>query len=165
MYLILALERPVLREKVIKGAEIHEQLYGQKDVLHYLMSLYDCDYAGFFRGLAAIEHRLKYDRYLSPHYVYYNRAMRTIAYKQLLSSYRSLTLKYMADAFNVTVEFIDKELHQLIATGALHCKIDSVRGVVETSQLDGKNNQYQAVIKHGDILLNRIQKLSRVINT
>lgn len=34
--------------------------------------------------------------------------MRLHAYKQLLQSYRSLTLQYMADSFGVTVEYIDK---------------------------------------------------------
>jgi len=37
-------------------------------------------------------------------------------------------------------------------------------GIVETTRPDNKNWQYQSTIKQGDILLNRIQKLSRVIN-
>jgi 26S proteasome regulatory subunit N7 len=35
---------------------------------------------------------------------------------------------------------------------------------VITNRPDTKNAQYQSVIKGGDILLNRVQKLSRVIN-
>jgi 26S proteasome regulatory subunit N7 len=31
-----------------------------------------------------------------------------MAYTQLLESYRSLTLEYMADAFGVTIEYIDQ---------------------------------------------------------
>ncbi|CAG7732787.1 unnamed protein product [Allacma fusca] len=38
------------------------------------------------------------------------------------------------------------------------------RCVVETCRPDNKNWQYQSTIKQGDHLLNRIQKLSRVIN-
>ena len=34
--------------------------------------------------------------------------MRIHAYTQLLESYRSLTLQYMANAFGVSEEFIDK---------------------------------------------------------
>jgi len=161
---ILTLERKDLREKVIRGAEIQEQLHGMKELRQYLQCLFDCEYGEFFRQLAWVEQQLKYDRLLAPHYGYYARQMRILAYRQLLSSYRSLTLEKMAESFHVSPEFIDKELHQLIASGALHCKIDKVKRVVETSQLDNKNWQYQAVIKHGDILLNRIQKLSRVIN-
>ena len=40
--------------------------------------------------------------------MYYVREMRIIAYTQLLESYRSLTLQYMADAFGVSVVFIDR---------------------------------------------------------
>jgi 26S proteasome regulatory subunit N7 len=61
--------------------------------------------------------------------------MRVKAYTQLLESYSSLTLKYMADQFGVTEEFIDKELHRFIAAGRLHCKIDKVSGKPESWNL------------------------------
>ena len=90
--------------------------------------------------------------------------MRVRAYSQLLESYRSVQLDSMAKAFGVSVEFLDKELARFISGGRLHCKIDKVAGIVETVRHDTKNAQYQATIKQGDLLLNRIQKLSRVIN-
>ncbi len=42
--------------------------------------------------------------------------------------------------------------------------IVQVGGIVITNRPDSKNAQYQTCIKQGDILLNRVQKLSRVIN-
>ena len=39
-----------------------------------------------------------------------------------------------------------------------------VSGVVETTRPDARNAQYAAAIKDGDALLNRVQKLSRVIS-
>ena len=57
---------------------------------------------------AEVEHMLKQDRLMSPHYRYYVREMRILAYTQLLESYRSLTLEYMANAFGVSEAFIDK---------------------------------------------------------
>ena len=57
-----------------------------------------------------------------------------------------------------------RELSRFIAAGRLHCKIDKVGGIVETNRPDSKNWQYQESIKKGDLLLNRVQKLSRVIN-
>jgi hypothetical protein len=48
----------------------------------------------------------------------------------------------------------------------LHCAhihvCAQVGGVVETNRPDKKNAQYQAAIKQGDLLLNKIQKLARV---
>lgn len=161
---VLALDRPQLRDKVIKGSEILEVLYAKKDVGKYLSSFYDCHYQQFFCSLADLEVTLKEDRFFNPHYRYYVREMRILAYTQLLESYRSLTLEYMANAFGVTVDFIDKELSRFIAVGRLHCKIDKVGGIVETTRPDSKNWQYQETIKRGDLLLNRVQKLSRVIN-
>ncbi|XP_072797718.1 26S proteasome non-ATPase regulatory subunit 6 isoform X1 [Vicugna pacos] len=205
---MIALERPDLREKVIKGAEILEVLHRLPAVRQYLFSLYECRYAVFFQSLAVVEQEMKKDWLFAPHYRYYVREMRIHAYSQLLESYRSLTLGYMAEAFGVGVEFIDqprgrpvglfsssrrrrdgvldwgsacgvgeqwpfrtgavqmasRELSRFIAAGRLHCKIDKVNEIVETNRPDSKNWQYQETIKKGDLLLNRVQKLSRVIN-
>uniref|UniRef100_UPI00397F2F11 PCI domain-containing protein n=1 Tax=Salmonella sp. s54925 TaxID=3159674 RepID=UPI00397F2F11 len=117
-----------------------------------------------FLSLGKVEQKMKQDRYFHSHYRYYVREMRILGYSQLLESYRSLTLQYMANAFGVSEAFIDRELSRFIAAGRLNCKIDKVRGVVETNRPDHKNWQYQSVIKQGDLLLNRIQKLSRIIN-
>lgn len=62
----------------------------------------------FHSPIAAVEQELKNDRLTSPHYRYYCREMRVLAYTQLLESYRSLTLPYMANAFGVSIDFIDQ---------------------------------------------------------
>jgi len=161
---MISLPRNELRDKIIRGSEILEVLHTNQDVKNYLFSLYNCQYADFFKNLAQVEGLLRRDYFIYPHYRYYVREMRIMAYTQLLESYRSLTLEYMADAFGVTVEYVDQELSRYIAAGRLHCKVDKVGGIVETNRPDSKNWQYQATIKQGDILLNRVQKLSRVIN-
>ena len=69
---------------------------------------------------------MKADRYMFPHYKFYVREVKIKAYAQLLESYSSLTLKYMAEAFGVTEEYIDGELCRFIAGGRLHAKIDKV---------------------------------------
>ncbi|KAG2471493.1 PSMD6 ATPase, partial [Polypterus senegalus] len=131
---MIALKRPDLREKVIKGAEILEVLHSLPSVRQYLFSLYECRYSVFFQSLATVEQELKKDWLFAPHYRYYVREMRIHAYSQLLESYRSLTLGYMAEAFGVSVEFIDQELSRFIAAGRLHCKIDKVNEIVETNR-------------------------------
>lgn len=64
----------------------------------------------------------------------------------------------------ILIETIKRDLYKFIAAGRLNCVIDKVNGIIETNRPDAKNAQYQSVIKHGDVLLNRIQKLSRVID-
>uniref|UniRef100_A0A0K8TMF9 26S proteasome non-ATPase regulatory subunit 6 n=1 Tax=Tabanus bromius TaxID=304241 RepID=A0A0K8TMF9_TABBR len=161
---MISLPRNELRDKIVKGSEIQEVLHSLPDVKQFLFSLYNCQYADFFLNLAHVEKILKEDYLAHPHYRFYVREMRILAYTQLLESYRSLTLQYMAEAFGVNIDYIDVELSRFIAAGRLHCKVDRVGGIVETNRPDNKNWQYQATIKQGDLLLNRIQKLSRVIN-
>ena len=47
-------------------------------------------------------------RYWNPHYAFYVREMKIKAFAQLLESYRSLKLTYIADAFGVTEDYMDR---------------------------------------------------------
>ena len=69
----------------------------------------------------------------------------------------------MSKAFGVSATFLDGELSRFIASGRIAAKIDAVAGVVETSRPDAKSAQYQAVLKQGDALLNKVQRLSRIV--
>ena len=75
-----------------------------------ITSLYTREYALYFQALAEVEQILKKDRYLASHTRVYVREMRRKAYAQLLESYRSLSIDYMAEQFGVTREFIDAYL-------------------------------------------------------
>jgi hypothetical protein len=62
----------------------------------------------FIFSTAKVEQEMKQDRHFHSHYRYFVREMRILGYSQLLESYRSLTLQYMANAFGVSEEFIDR---------------------------------------------------------
>lgn len=160
---VVALNRKELKEKIIHAHEISSMFHTNPDMKSFVFSLYDCQYAEFFRQLANVEELLRKDCFLHPHRRFFVREMKIKAYAQLLESYRSLSLQYMADAFGVTIEFIDEELSKFITSGRLSCKIDKVDGIVLSNRSDLKNIQFQDIIKNGDILLNRVQKLSRVL--
>ncbi|THG12163.1 hypothetical protein TEA_025026 [Camellia sinensis var. sinensis] len=156
---IISLDRVSLKQKVVDAPEILTVIGKIPHLLGFLNSLYDCQYKSFFSAFANKIGPL----FASPLPVYM-REVRTMVYSQFLESYKSVTIEAMAKAFGVTVEFIDLELSRFIAAGKLHSKIDNVAGVLETNPPDAKNALYQATIKQGDFLLNRIQKLSRVID-
>ncbi|KAJ1848077.1 proteasome regulatory particle subunit [Coemansia sp. RSA 2611] len=161
----VVMSRSDIKKKVIDAPEVVEVVGAIPNVDKMLRSLYDCRYADFFVALAAVEtDHLKVSRYLNAHRQFFTREMRIRGYAQLLESYLSLTIKSMADAFGVTQDFIDKELSRFVAAGRLHCVIDKVGGIVVTNRPDTKNAQYQGMIKQGDLLLNRIQKLSGIIS-
>ncbi|GAV68017.1 PCI domain-containing protein/RPN7 domain-containing protein [Cephalotus follicularis] len=161
---IITLDRVSLKQKVVDAPEILTVIGKIPYLSEFLNSLYDCQYKLFFSAFGGLTEQIRLDRYLHPHFRYYMREVRTVVYSQFLESYKSVTVEAMARAFGVTVEFIDLELSRFIAAGKLHCKIDKVAGVLETNRPDAKNALYQATIKQGDFLLNRIQKLSRVID-
>ncbi|KAI9328320.1 26S proteasome subunit RPN7-domain-containing protein [Zopfochytrium polystomum] len=166
-YAILAaaitLKRKDFKKKVIDAPEILEVINELPLFGDYISSLYRCEYSKFFTSLAGIEQEIKWDRFLHVHYRYYAREMRIAVYTQLLESYRSLTIESMANSFGVTEDFLDSDVSKLIAAGRLNAVIDKVGGIIETNRPDVKNSQYQGTIKQGDLLLTRIQKLSRVV--
>lgn len=161
---IITLDRVSLKQKVVDAPEILTVIGKIPYLSEFLNSLYDCQYKAFFSAFSGIMEHIKLDRYLHPHFRYYMREVRTVVYSQFLESYKSVTIEAMSNAFGVSEDFIDMELSRFIAAGKLHCKIDKVAGVLETNRPDAKNALYQATIKQGDFLLNRIQKLSRVID-
>jgi len=104
------------------------------------------------------------DRFLGPHHVHILREFRILAFAQFLEAYKSVLLSTMAEVFGMSPQLLDKELSHFIASGRLSAKIDKVGDVIETIKSDKRNSQYQDVIKKGDLLLNQIQKLVRVID-
>lgn len=161
---IISLDRVALRQKVVDAPEILTVIGKINHLSDFLNALYGCQYKTFFVAFAGLTDQIRLDRYLLPHFRYYMREVRSVAYSQFLESYKSVTMDAMAKAFGVSVNFLDIELSRFIAAGRLNCKIDKVAGVLETNRPDAKNALYQATIKQGDFLLNRIQKLSRVID-
>ncbi|KAF9473033.1 PCI-domain-containing protein [Pholiota conissans] len=160
----LALKRVDLKKRLIAAPEVNQVLPEVPVLGDLVKNLYECHYNKFFVALATLEQtHLIPSRILSPHARFYVREMRILAYAQLLESYRSLTLDSLAAAFGVSSEFIDSELSRFIANGRLHCSIDKVRGIVETTRPSLKNAQYETVVKQGDILLNEVQRLSKVL--
>lgn len=160
----LVLDRPALKKQVIDSPDVRSVMpeFVTPNLFNYLHSLYDSDYRLFFTSLAEVIDHIKTNEYLAPHASFFCREMRIKAYSQLMQSYRSLQIASMASAFGVTEDFIDQEISRFIASNRLHCKIDRVAGIVETNpRIHQKNHLYSQVVKQGDLLLNRLQKLSQ----
>lgn len=161
---LVSVDRPTLKEKVADAPEILTVVLENESLNAFLSSLIDCNYKNYTATLPDILDVIGEDRYLSVHRNYIGRELRVVSYSQFLASYQSVTLEAMCRNFGVGAGFMDRELSRFIAAGRLNCKIDMVGGVVETTRPDAKNALYQKTIKQGDLLLNRVQKLSRVID-
>jgi 26S proteasome regulatory subunit N7 len=161
---VVALDRPTLKARVVDSPEVLAVVDAAPHLHAYLDSLHACRYADFFAALAGLSDALRADRALHPHFRFYLREVRRVAYSQFLESYKSVTLEAMAAAFGVSAPFMDGELAEFIAAGRLPAKIDRVAGVVETTRPDAKNALYQGAIRQGDHLLNKLQKLTKVVD-
>lgn len=161
---LVSCDRPTLKAKVIDSPEIIQVIHELPGAEKLMSSLYQCSYRKFFEALADVSDDIAADRYLHQHYLYYLREMRLKAYTQFLEPYKSVSLASMATSCGLSVEFLDSELGRFISSGRLPCKIDKTAGLVEAQRPDRRNTSYQDIVKKGDSLLNRVQKLSRIIN-
>ncbi|KAI0565522.1 26S Proteasome non-ATPase regulatory subunit 6 [Gracilaria domingensis] len=161
---MVSVDRPTLKSKVADAPEILSVVLENDMLNKFLSALIDCDYRQYTVTLPDILDIIGQDRYLSTHKNFIGRELRVVSYTQFLSSYQSVTMAAMCRNFGVGSKYMDGELSRFIAAGRLNCKIDMVGGVVETTRPDAKNALYHNTIKQGDVLLNRIQNLSRVID-
>mmetsp|Transcript_26867 Transcript_26867/g.61959 ORF Transcript_26867/g.61959 Transcript_26867/m.61959 type:complete len:387 (-) Transcript_26867:70-1230(-) len=161
---MVALDRPTIREQLVSSPEVRSVIGDTPGLQEFMESFYYCRYTDFMGNFVHIVDLVKADRYLSRHVRLYARSMRLNAYRQFLASYRSVTLEAMAAEFGVSAPFIDTELASFISSGKLTCKIDKVGGVIESNEADARSQVYVEIIKQGDVLLNRMQKLSGAID-
>ncbi|KAG7829747.1 hypothetical protein KL920_002606 [Ogataea angusta] len=163
----ISLERPDLRKKLIESPEILTIGSSSPElasIYNLIKSLYYCEYQDFFPNLIKTHDEiLVKNKYLRPHTNFYMREIRCKAYSQLLESYKSLSLKSMAESFGVSEDFLDQDLCKFIPNKKINCIIDKVNGIVETNRPDNKNNQYHALIKNGDSLLTKLQKYGAAV--
>lgn len=164
---LFALERTDLKNKIIDSPEllsIMNNTPALQSITSLTIALYTSDYSSFFPYLLeTYENVLIPSKFLNKHANYFIREMRRKCYAQLLDSYKTLSLQSMANSFNVSVEFLDKDLSKFIPNKKLNCIIDRVNGIVETNRPDNKNSQYQLLIKNGDSLLTKLQKYSAAV--
>jgi len=160
---ILHQDRVSLKKEVVDCPEILAEIDKMPEVKKMLHGLYECAYNDFFKALVNVMTMIKADRILSIHDKYLLHEYRLFAYDQFLRPYRSVTLETMSQEFGLSKEFLENDLCGFITEGKLKCDIDSVDGVVSTTQNRQRDVEFQKVIKRGDNLINRLEKLSRTL--
>jgi 26S proteasome regulatory subunit N7 len=162
---LIAQDRSILRSKILESPEILAAIGEIPHLREFVLALHECRYAQFFMEFVDLIDEIRNDRYLVKHIKYITRTTRLIAYRQFLLSYKSVTVEMMAQTFGVSTDFIEADLYEFISSGKLNCKMDRVNKYIESNRLDDPRNAlYSKIVKQGDSLLNRIQKLSRVID-
>jgi len=160
----LYLSRNELKAKIINTSEIHIISQAIPQISDVVFSLYNCNYNDYLSALVNLEPFLVADRFLQRHAGFILRELHVLGYKQFLDAYKSVTLESMSSIFGIGKDFLDAQLVRFISAGRLSAKIDKVSGVVDTNRPDNKNELYKRIIREGDLLLNRMQKLSKIID-
>ncbi|EDO06141.1 proteasome PCI/PINT domain family protein [Babesia bovis T2Bo] len=161
---LVTMDRPTLRTKVLESPEV-SQVATEGSLLHQLLyDFYHCNYKNYMFNLARTYDLILRDKYMSRHCKYILRQARLPAYRQFLRPYKSVTIENMSHAFQLPPDFIEDELVSYISGMRLDCKIDLVNGIIENNIMDERNTNYIEIVKEGDMLLNRIQKLSRIVD-
>lgn len=155
------LSRPDLKKNVVDSPEVVSVNNAALNEL--VTAIYNCRYKNVFTALEHVCHEMRKNVFLTAHVNYVFREIRVMAFNQFLDSYSSVTLKSMSAAFRIPLPVLDAMLCTFINNERVSCKIDRVTGSVVTFRGDATNVQYNRILKSGDLLLNRIQKLSRSV--
>ncbi|RNF25742.1 proteasome regulatory non-ATP-ase subunit 7 [Trypanosoma conorhini] len=157
---LTVLSRSELKQQIVDSPEVRSA--DIKDVFHLVTVIYNCRYKDVFPALDTVCHQLRGLVYLSQHVNYFFREVRVLVFTQFLESYSSVTLNSMSAAFGIPPPVMDSMLGTLISNERIACKMDRVSDSIATYRGDTTNFDYHRIVKNGDLLLNRIQKLSRL---
>lgn len=133
---ILSMDRVSIKKKIMDSSEAIVYLMKLPDIKEYLEAFYNCRYKDFFKVFVSIIELVRNDPFMGTHIKFFIRETRVVIYAQFLESYKTVKLQSMANEFGVSVDFIDRELSELISVRRLPCKIDKVAGIIETDPSD-----------------------------
>lgn len=155
------LSRPELKKNVVDSPEVVS--VNNSSLNELVSAIYNCRYKNVFPALEQVCQDMRKNVFLTAHVNYVFREIRVMVFNQFLDSYSSVTLKSMSTAFRIPLSVLDSMLSTFINNERISCKIDRVNGSVVTFRGDATNFQYHKLLKNSDLLLNRIQKLSRSV--
>merc|ERR1719162_1878357 len=139
---LMGLERNVLKNKVVESPEILSVVHERAHVREFLFAYYECDYYNWSSEFVGVIDHIKRDRYLAANCTKVTKDLRLNAYKQFISSYKSVTIGNMAKTFGLTADFIDQEVFEFVSSGKLKCKVNLTKkkedAIIETQELVGR---------------------------
>ena len=146
---------------ILENPNLIGSLHENRCVYDMGWALYNSDYRAFLENLTKTVVRMMNDDLLKKHVDWYCKEMRLKAYKQMLRSYVSVKIEVFAREFGLAQDVLERELEHFIALGRLHAQIDKVNGVVVNARKDNRNELYAELIRQGDIVLEKVQRLER----
>jgi len=118
---------------------------------------YNSDYQDYLKSIESFLGQIKDDPLISQYEEYFRREAKLKGYEQLVSSYRTIGIKRMAEIFDMKESVLEEEMRAFISKGCLHCSIDRVNGVIEMIEKEDLNRT-RGIVHEGSIVLKHINK-------
>ena len=160
---LLSLHRKDIHEKIIQSSEVWSVLKENKLLSDFTNAIYENKYSTFFPLLIDVNSEISMtDFLLSRHRSHLLKRARIVIFSLFLESYKTVKMVKMAQSFGISIEFLDKELSEMISQKYINCKIDKVNLIVDSVFVDKRSNTYKEIEKEGDFLIERMHKLIKV---
>lgn len=153
---LLSFKRNEIYEKILTSSNILEEKESLEMGIKLADSLYNCNYSVILENLYMFVCQLSTELHLKKYIGIFLKEILVKAYKQLLSSYKTLSLQTMADIFNIDVKMLEDELIYFIYTDKLNCKIDRV--AMSVSVVEESHDYISEFVERGDDVLRCIKK-------
>lgn len=153
---LLSFNRDELKQKILTCSEVLETLKFNENGIKLVEAIYNCDYANIMMLAMPFFEDVSNDVFVSNLVDYFVREMKIRIYKQLLVSYKSLSLEVFANIMRVGVDFIERDLCDFIVDQRLGCAIDKVAGMVIVNECNDHGDE--ALLERGESLMRLVKK-------
>lgn len=153
---LLTFDRAELKQKILCCSEVFETLKHNENGIKLVEAVYNCDYNNFIALAMPFFENVANDIFVGHQIDFFVREMKIRIYKQLLASYKSLSLEVFANIMRVGVDFIEKDLCDFIVDQRLSCAIDKVAGMVIVNECTEREDEL--MLESGNSLLRLVKK-------
>ncbi|ELP94887.1 26S proteasome non-ATPase regulatory subunit, putative [Entamoeba invadens IP1] len=158
---ILCFDRNKMKKSILDNPDVISASVQYPCLLNMGNALYKSDYATFISELKNTVVLMMNEPILAKSADWFCKEMRIKAYVQIMRSYLAVRLDVFAQEFGLPVDFIEKELERFISQGRLPAQIDKVNGIVMNAHKDKRNEFYVTLVKNGDTVVEKLQRLER----
>lgn len=153
---ILSFDRVDLNDKILCNSDVLETLNVNSKGLALANCLYHCDYENLVNSLVNFAEEINRDLYISNQTDFFVREVKIKIYKQLLESYKSLSVNVFCDILKVSEEYVERDLCDFIIDQRLNCVIDRCNRIVEVKEKIDMTEE--ELVTKGEQLMRLVQK-------
>jgi len=143
-------DRKELKQEVLDNAQFQNYLESVPRLGQCLNDFYNSRYASCLEYLETLKNDLQLDIHLHDHVQSLYEKVRTKALVQYFSPYTSVDMNKMAQAFQVTMPDLEKELSKLIVDGTISARIDSHNKRLYSRKVDDRRETFDKAIVLGE---------------